>query len=87
MRMTGFCLYVVGLKGCRSVRERGFMRLRLVVCDAILEGSFTFINTRTPGAAPKPRAIGKVEPGTFDLWVAPSAQADGVHGTFDLTQA
>lgn len=28
-----------------------------------------------------------VEPGTFDLWVAPSAQADGVHGTFDLTQA
>jgi beta-glucosidase len=26
-----------------------------------------------------------VEPGTFDLWVAPSAEADGVHGTFDLT--
>ena len=26
-----------------------------------------------------------VEPGTFDLWIAPSAQADGVHGTFDLT--
>ena len=25
-----------------------------------------------------------VEPGTFDLWIAPSAQADGVHGTFDL---
>ena len=26
-----------------------------------------------------------VEPGTFDLWIAPSAQADGVHGTFELT--
>jgi beta-glucosidase len=25
-----------------------------------------------------------VEPGTFDVWIAPSAQADGVHGTFEL---
>lgn len=25
-----------------------------------------------------------VEPGTFDAWIAPSAQADGVHGTFEL---
>jgi beta-glucosidase len=25
-----------------------------------------------------------VEPGTFDVWIAPSAQAEGVHGTFDL---
>lgn len=25
-----------------------------------------------------------VEPGTFDVWVAPSAEAQGVHGTFDL---
>jgi beta-glucosidase len=25
-----------------------------------------------------------VEPGTFDVWIAPSAEADGVHGTFDL---
>jgi beta-glucosidase len=25
-----------------------------------------------------------VEPGTFDVWVAPSAEAEGVHGTFDL---
>jgi beta-glucosidase len=24
------------------------------------------------------------EPGTFDVWIAPSAQAEGVHGTFDL---
>ena len=25
-----------------------------------------------------------VEPGTFDVWIAPSAEADGVHGSFDL---
>ncbi|MDP1028584.1 glycoside hydrolase family 3 N-terminal domain-containing protein [Sphingomonas sp. KR1UV-12] len=27
-----------------------------------------------------------VEPGTFDLWIAPSAQAEGVHTTFDLVR-
>ena len=27
-----------------------------------------------------------VEPGTFDVWIAPSAQADGVHGTFELVR-
>ena len=26
----------------------------------------------------------KIEPGTFDVWIAPSAESDGVHGTFDL---
>jgi beta-glucosidase len=26
-----------------------------------------------------------VEPGTFDVWIAPSAENDGVHGSFDLT--
>jgi beta-glucosidase len=26
-----------------------------------------------------------VEPGTFDVWIAPSAESDGVRGTFDLT--
>jgi beta-glucosidase len=25
------------------------------------------------------------EPGTFDVWIAPSAEADGLHGTFELT--
>jgi beta-glucosidase len=25
-----------------------------------------------------------VEPGTFDVWIAPSAEAEGVHGSFDL---
>jgi beta-glucosidase len=32
------------------------------------------------GLADKP----VVEPGTFDLWVAPSAEAEGLHGSFDL---
>ncbi|MEA3080264.1 MAG: beta-glucosidase, partial [Sphingomonadales bacterium] len=27
----------------------------------------------------------KLEPGTFDLWIAPSAETDGVRGSFDLT--
>ena len=26
-----------------------------------------------------------VEPGTFDVWIAPSAESDGVRGSFDLT--
>ena len=26
-----------------------------------------------------------VEPGTFDVWIAPSAESDGVHGSFELT--
>jgi len=26
-----------------------------------------------------------VEPGMFDVWVAPSAESDGIHGTFELT--
>lgn len=26
-----------------------------------------------------------VEPGTFDVWIAPSAEADGLHATFELT--
>ena len=26
-----------------------------------------------------------VEPGTFDVWIAPSAESDGVQGTFELT--
>ena len=26
-----------------------------------------------------------VEPGAIDVWIAPSAESDGVHGTFELT--
>ena len=28
-----------------------------------------------------------VEPGLFDVWIAPSAEAEGVHGTFELVKA
>ena len=28
-----------------------------------------------------------VEPGTFRFWIAPSAEADGVGGTFELVRA
>jgi beta-glucosidase len=27
----------------------------------------------------------RLEPGAFDVWIAPSAESDGVHGSFDLT--
>jgi len=27
----------------------------------------------------------RVEPGAIDVWIAPSAESDGVHGSFDLT--
>jgi beta-glucosidase len=27
----------------------------------------------------------RAEPGSFDVWIAPSAEADGLHGSFDLT--
>ena len=33
------------------------------------------------GRDAKPR----VEPGSFDVWIAPSAESDGVRGSFDLT--
>jgi beta-glucosidase len=33
------------------------------------------------GRADKP----VVEPGMFDVWIAPSAETDGVHGTFEVT--
>jgi beta-glucosidase len=26
----------------------------------------------------------RTEPGSFDVWIAPSAESDGVHGSFDL---
>jgi beta-glucosidase len=27
----------------------------------------------------------RVEPGTFDVWIAPSAESPGVQGSFELT--
>jgi beta-glucosidase len=34
---------------------------------------------------PGPKGVLAPEPGTFDVWIAPSAESDGVHGSFELT--
>jgi len=44
---------------------------------------FTLRSTDLRFIGPDGRWI--AEPGTFDVWIAPSAESDGVHGTFDLT--
>ncbi len=69
----------------RPIRElKAFRKLRLPagaseqVSFKLSREDLLFI-----GTALKPT----VEPGTFDLWIAPSAQADGVRGTFDLSAA
>ncbi len=67
----------------RPVRElKAYRKLALapgqseVVRFTIRAGDLWFI-----GVNNKP----VVEPGTFDVWIAPSAEADGAHGTFELT--
>jgi beta-glucosidase len=69
----------------RPVRElKGFERISLApgaskeVSFTLRRADLTFVGaglTRT------------VEPGRFDLWIAPSAQAEGVAGSFTLTAA
>jgi beta-glucosidase len=66
----------------RPIRElKAFRKLALapgeskMVTFRLKRGDLAFI-----GRDLKPT----VEPGTFDLWIAPSAEAEGVHGTFDL---
>ena len=67
----------------RPVREmKGFKKIKLepgqsqVVTFTLRPADLQFY-----GVANKP----VVEPGTFDVWIAPSAEAEGVHGTFELT--
>ena len=67
----------------RPIRElKAYRKIALapgqseVVSFKIRAGDLWFI-----GVGNKP----VVEPGTFDVWIAPSAEADGVHGTFELT--
>ena len=67
----------------RPVRElKAYRKIRLapgqseVVRFTIRAGDLWFI-----GVGNKP----VIEPGTFDVWIAPSAEADGVHGSFELT--
>ncbi|WP_026046419.1 beta-glucosidase BglX [Sphingomonas sp. PAMC 26621] len=66
----------------RPVRElKAFRRVR-VAAGAQVEVVFTLkrADLLFIGTALKPT----VEPGQFRIWVAPSAQAEGVSGTFDL---
>lgn len=66
----------------RPVRE--LKDFRKVALAAGASAEVTFALRREDllfvGAGLKPT----VEPGTFDLWVAPSAEADGLHATFEL---
>ena len=67
----------------RPVRElKAYRKIALapdqseVVRFTIRAGDLSFVGT---GNKPV------VEPGTFDVWIAPSAEADGVTGSFELT--
>jgi beta-glucosidase len=67
----------------RPVRElKAFRKIALapgqsqVVSFTLRPGDLTFIPTDNHPVA---------EPGTFDVWIAPSAESDGLHGSFDLT--
>ncbi len=51
--------------GSIALEAKGNITVKARGGDAILEGTMTFINTMSPGPAPKPKAIGKIEPGTF----------------------
>jgi beta-glucosidase len=67
----------------RPVRElKAFRKVALapgqsqVVSFTLRPGDLTFIPTDNHPVA---------EPGTFDVWIAPSAESDGLHGSFELT--
>ena len=67
----------------RPVRElKAFRKVKLAPGQSELV-SFTLrpANLQFYGVDNRP----VVEPGTFDVWIAPSAEADGVRGSFDLT--
>jgi len=66
----------------RPVRELKAFRKVALAPSASEEVRFTLTreNLLFLGADMQPT----VEPGTFDVWIAPSAEAEGVHGTFDL---
>ena len=67
----------------RPVRElKGFKKIKLEPGQSQVV-SFTLrpADLQFHGVANKP----VVEPGTFDVWIAPSAEAEGVSGSFELT--
>jgi beta-glucosidase len=67
----------------RPVRElKAFKKIRLAPGQSeIVRFTLRPANLQFYGVNDKP----VVEPGTFDVWIAPSAEADGVRGTFELT--
>ena len=67
----------------RPVRElKAFRKIRLAPGQSeVVRFTLRPANLQFYGVNNRP----VVEPGTFDVWIAPSAEADGVHGTFELT--
>lgn len=67
----------------RPVRElKAFRKVALAPGQSMVV-KFTLRSTDLRFIGPDGRWI--AEPGSFDVWIAPSAERDGVHGTFDLT--
>jgi len=66
----------------RPVRElKGFRKVPLAPGESrTVSFSLRPADLRFIGLQDRPT----LEPGTFDVWIAPSAQADGVHGSFEL---
>ena len=67
----------------RPVRElKAFRKIKLAPGQSEVV-SFTIkpANLQFYGVNDRP----VVEPGTFDVWIAPSAEATGLKGTFELT--
>jgi len=66
----------------RPVRElKAFYKVRLAAgASTTVSFELRRVDLEFVGLSLKPT----VEPGTFDLWIAPSAQADGFHSTFEL---
>jgi beta-glucosidase len=67
----------------RPVRElKAFRKIKLAPGQSeVIRFTLRPANLQFHGVNNRP----VVEPGTFDVWIAPSAEAEGVRGTFDLT--
>ena len=67
----------------RPVRElKAFRKVKLAPGQSeVVRFTLRPANLQFYGVNNKP----VVEPGTFDVWIAPSAEAEGVRGSFDLT--
>jgi beta-glucosidase len=67
----------------RPVRElKAFRKIKLEPGQSeVVRFTLSPADLQFYGVANKPT----VEAGTFDVWIAPSAEAEGVHGTFELT--